>query len=105
MAHDGYKVRLVNEITTICEYQNDGLTKSGNKLFIQNPRGYGLWLKEKAEFLGSTKLDILKLYYTFTCELSPYYDVKTIAEYIGTFPFIIVLCRAMHTVRNYLRRK
>ena len=42
MAHDGYKMRFYNDIIWIYEYKEDGLTKAGNKLFINNPYGYGL---------------------------------------------------------------
>ena len=45
MAHDGYLVRYYNDIIWIFEYLDDGLTKAGNKLFLDNPKGYSLWLK------------------------------------------------------------
>lgn len=83
MAHDGYKMRFYNDIIWIYEYKEDGLTKAGNKLFINNPYGYGLWLKEKSKFMGEGLIKRLKLYYTFTCDLSFKYDTKLIAEAIG----------------------
>lgn len=83
MANDGYKMRFYNDIIWIFEYQDDGLTKAGSKMFLNNPRGYGLWLREKAEFTGASFIDKLKLYYTFTCDLSNLYDTKLIAEAIG----------------------
>lgn len=52
MANDGYKMRFYNDIVWIYEYRSDGLTKAGNSLFLNNPRGYGLWLKEKALFMN-----------------------------------------------------
>lgn len=91
IAHDGYKMRFFNDIIWIYEYLEDGLTRSGSKLFINNPRGYGLWLREKADFEGISLLNRLKMYYTFTCDLSPYYDTKLIAESIGA-PEWIVRC-------------
>ena len=54
MAHDGYLVRIFDDIIWIYEYQPDGLTASGNKRFINRPQGHGLWLKEKAEFIGDS---------------------------------------------------
>ena len=41
----------------IYEYQEDGLTQAGSRLFLDNPRGYGLLLREKAEFLNWSKTE------------------------------------------------
>lgn len=105
MAHDGYKMRFFNDIIWIYEYQEDGLTKAGNQLFINNPHGYGLWLKEKADFTGATWMDKLKLYYTFTCELLNYHDKRTIAECIGTSTLVITLCSVVHKMIRFLKEK
>ena len=67
MAADGYKMRFFNDIIWVYEYQEDGLTKSGNVLFLNNPRGYGLWLREKAKFQGISFFNIVKTYYSFIC--------------------------------------
>lgn len=90
MAADGYIMRFYKEIIWIYEYREDGLTKAGNKLFIDNPRGYGLWLREKLCFQKGTVWDKYKLYYAFTCELSPYFDDHIlIAESIGAPKWMI----------------
>lgn len=65
MANDGYKMRFYNDIVWIYEYRSDGLTKAGNSLFLNNPRGYGLWLKEKALFMNFSLIKRIKMYYTF----------------------------------------
>lgn len=98
MAHDGYKVRFYNDIIWVFEYKDDGLTKAGNAVFLNNPRGYGLWLREKAEFEGAGLSQKLKLDYTFTCELSDKYNVKTIAECLGTSKTIIQICLTVHKI-------
>lgn len=105
MAHDGYKMRFYNDIIWVYEYLDDGLTKAGSSLFLKNPRGYGLWLREKAEFLGWNRKQILEMYYTFTCDLSPYYDNCTIAECIGAPVRTIALCRAVHSLRRTMKGK
>ena len=69
MANDGYKMRFYNDIVWIYEYRSDGLTKAGNSLFLNNPRGYGLWLKEKALFMNFSLIKRIKMYYTFSCDL------------------------------------
>lgn len=83
MANDGYKMRFFNDIIWIYEYRDDGLTKAGNSLFVNNPRGYGLWLKEKALFMKFSLIERIKVYYAFSCDLAEKYDCKTIAESIG----------------------
>lgn len=96
MANDGYKMRFYNDIIWIYEYRDDGLTKSGNKLFLNNPKGYGLWLKEKAKFEHISFKEILKMYYTFLCDMSTDYERKEIASFISAPHFLIEamwLCR------------
>lgn len=102
MAHDGYKMRFYNDIVCIYEYQEDGLTKSGNTLFLNNPRGYGLWLREKAEFLHASGMEKLRMYYTFTCDLSDRYPWRFIRECIGA-PSVLV--NAVYHFHKLRRRK
>jgi len=89
MAKDGYLMRFYNDIIWIYEYRDDGLTKAGNSIFVNNPMGYGLWLREKSKFMGEGLKARLKLYYTFTCDLSSKHKTKTIAKAIGA-PRILI---------------
>lgn len=99
MAKDGYKMRFYKDIIWIFEYLEDGLTKSGTSIFLKNPRGYGLSLAEKAKFLGDSLSKKLRMYYTFTCDLSSLYNTKTISECIGAPHIIIKLCNMVHNLR------
>ncbi len=83
MAHDGYKIRFYNDIICIYEYLEDGLTRAGRKLFLENPRGFGLWLQEKSRFTGDSLKQKYRMYYTFTCDLSAKFKPAEIAEYIS----------------------
>lgn len=89
MAHDGYKVRCFNDIIWVYEYREDGLTKAGNSIFLRNPRGYGLALREKAEFLNWSLYEKLKMWYTFTCDLSGLYPAREISGFIGA-PYPVI---------------
>lgn len=89
IAHDGYRIRFYNDIIWVYQYMEDGLTKSGNKIFVDNPHGYGLWLKEKALFEKTSIFQRVKTYYAFTCELSERYNYKIIAESINE-PTILI---------------
>lgn len=104
MAHDGYKMRFYNDIIWVFEYMDDGLTKAGGSIFLKNPRGYGLCLKEKAEFLHWSKLQVLRMWYTFTCDLSDRYSSKDIAEFIGAPRCLIAFINACHKLIHRIRK-
>lgn len=109
MAHDGYKMRFYNDIVCVYEYRDDGLTKAGNTLFLKNPKGYGLWLREKTEFTGASLKRKLRLWYTFYCEMSfcdEQYRLtkKQCAEYIGApLPFVYA-AEWVHKTIAFLRK-
>ena len=96
MAADGYKMRFFNDIIWVYEYQEDGLTKAGSKLFLNNPKGYGLWLREKAKFERASLAKRLKMYYTFTCDLSSHLSSGEIAACIGAPKYLIAFINLIH---------
>lgn len=102
MANDGYIVRYYNDIIWIFEYLEDGLTKAGNKLFLNNPRGYGLWLKEKAIFEKQSFVGMIKLYYSYYCELYKLYTIKEIANYIDVLAIYIKGISILKKMKDYL---
>lgn len=104
MAADGYKMRFYNDIVCVYEYQPDGLTRAGSKLFLNNPKGYGLWLKEKAEFEKVSWINRLKMYYTFTCDLSDRLSAKEIAQCIGAPKWLIMIVNTTHKLINSIRK-
>lgn len=103
IAHAGYKIRFYNDIIWIYKYIDDGLTRLGSSAFINNPRGFGLWLKERAEFEQYSVCKRLKMFYTFTCDLSGKYDCKFIAECICAPSFLIKLMCLIHRCRSKFR--
>ena len=105
MAHDGYLVRIYDDIIWVYEYQPDGLTMSGNKRFLERPQGHGLWLREKAEFIGISLKARLMMYYSFYCDHAYHLSCKKIAQYIGApLPFIW-LSKCVHGVSNLSKRR
>lgn len=114
MARDGYKIRFFPDIIWVCKYREDGLTMQGNMRFIKNPRGAGLCLKEKADFLHYSMPDKMKMWYTFYCDHSfceKEYRLskKQCAEYIGA-PLMFVYAsaivrRASGIVKRYRKRR
>lgn len=89
MAHDGYKIRFYNDIIWIYEYKEDGLTKAGETLYYRNPRGYGLFLREKIKFLPYTFAEKWDLRIAYIINVGDMYPTKLVAEAIG-LPYITV---------------
>ncbi|MEW9077468.1 glycosyltransferase family 2 protein [Terrisporobacter glycolicus] len=102
MANDGYVMRYFNDIIWIFKYLEDGLTKAGNKLFLNNPRGYGLWLKEKSVFEKQSFYGRIKLYYNFYCELHKLYDIEDISKAIGTSKNHIKIISLIKKIKSIL---
>ena len=104
IANDGYKMRFSNDIICIYEYRDDGLTKAGNSIFINNPHGYGLWIKEKDIFMNKSFSDKLKTYYSFTCELKYKYDDKLIAECIDIPVILVKALKLINKIISLIRK-
>lgn len=69
IAIEGHKLRFFNAIIYITEYLPDGLTAHSEQLFLDNPKGYGLYLHQCGmwgKFFGVQKWNAyLKYYYQF----------------------------------------
>jgi glycosyltransferase involved in cell wall biosynthesis len=50
LSRDGYYIRWFNEPIYICEYMEDGLSNNINKILLNNPKGYILYIKERLLF-------------------------------------------------------
>ena len=48
-------MRLIDEILYLFDYQEDGYTRQGNKLFLRNPKGYAVYLLQMANLCKSMK--------------------------------------------------
>lgn len=105
MANDGYQVRIFDEIIWVCKYLPDGLTAQGYMRNIKNPRGYGLAVREKADFLHYSLLRKMKMWYSYYCEMT-YCDEqyrltkKQCAEYIGAPVSMMYAAAAIHKLRH-----
>ena len=110
MANDGYRVRIFDEIIWVCKYLDDGLTRQGNMRFIKNPRGDGLCMREKAEFLHYPLKKKMKMWYSFYCEHSfcdeEYRLTKRqCAEYVGAPVWFMYAAAAAHRWLGRVKRK
>ncbi len=110
IANDGYYARFFDDIIWIYEYHPDGLTMQGNMRFIKNPRGHGLSIKEKSEFLNESFKKRFMMWYTFYCDhtfCDEKYRLtkKQCAEYIGAPLSAIYFAALIHRLKGLLNKK
>lgn len=105
MANDGFKMRFFNDIIWIYEYLQDGLSCKGMELYLQNPMGYGIWIKEKMQFSHMRMLERFKVYYSFSCDMKKYYNVEMIAKCLRTKKIMICFCLFIHRVWRLKNRQ
>lgn len=100
MAHDGYKIRVFNDIIYIYKYLPGGLSLSGTKIFFDNPKGYGLWMREKAEFLKYGYYKKLKMYYGYFFTQKNQLTIEEIAKNIGTSYLLMILLYCFYRIKK-----
>ena len=61
-------MRFYNDIIWIWEYKDDGLTRAGYQVFLDNPQGTGLFFRQKAQFLHYSLWEKLTLWYGYATE-------------------------------------
>ena len=105
MAHDGYKMRFYNDIIRIWEYQDNGLTKAGYQIFLDNPQGTGLFFRQKAEYLHYDCKTRLGMWYGFTCDAMDRCTNRQIAEYIDMPLWLVGPMKAVHNILQLIRKK
>lgn len=105
MAHDGYRIRFYNDIIWIYEYQDDGLTNAGYRLFLENPQGTGIFFREKAKFLGYSPLSVLGMWYGFATDASNRCTRDQIAEYIAMPRWLVDPMLLLHSAVQIIKKK
>ena len=104
MAKDGYQMRVYNDIIYIYKFLPGGLTLSGGKLFIQNPKGYGLWLREKIEFCNFSYYLKLKIIYSYFISQKGKLAIKEISANIGSSLTLILFLDFLFSVKYKLSK-
>ncbi len=105
MAYDGYKMRVYNDIIYVYKFLPKGLTLSGSKIFIDNPKGYGLWLKEKAAFCNYSVGKKIIMYYSYFSTQNKRISSKEIANNIGTTRYVISVLAILYALKNFYNLK
>lgn len=65
IAQEGYKLRWYKKVIYICDYLNDGLTRTGYRKSIENPKGYMAYLNQMSEIYGEKHAGIYKFGFYF----------------------------------------
>lgn len=82
IAKDGYKIRWYKRIIYICQYLEDGLTNSGKRKFINNPKGYGLATWQEIHYFPHTLKEKIIIYYEFYNDLKKKMSLYEIAKLV-----------------------
>lgn len=86
ISFEGYKLRFFNQSLIICNYLPDGLTAKYNQILLENPKGYGLYIYQSAQYKKLTGLqkwtEITYFYYA----LRNKYCFTDIAKFLNMNP-------------------
>lgn len=104
MAYDGYKIRFYNDIIWVFEYKEDGLTKKGYQIFIDNPQGTALFFREKAVYFNYDLRTKLGMWYGFTCDAMDRCTNAQIAEYIDMPRWLVAPMKGVHNLIQFVRK-
>lgn len=85
IAKDGLKLRWINEVIYLCEYQSGGLTANWERLLAANPEGYALWIRQKMYFIPRTDFERFCMVYGYyyTLNLSGECSMRYACEMLG----------------------
>lgn len=89
IAYDGYYVRWYKDIIYICNYLEDGLTKSGNSKNQNNPQGVLYWAKQQLKIFNKNfkkKLRAINAYYEVAIKTK---KIKEIAKELSVSVFSV----------------
>lgn len=107
IALDGYYLRWFKDVIYICDYLEDGLTKSGNTKNIKNPQGVLFWARQQLVVFKKNlkkKLQAVNAYR----ESVPNKTVNEVAKDLGVTKsycrFSVFVARVMRGLRKVGRR-
>ena len=105
IAKQGYKIRWFQDIIYICEYRDDGLTKSGYKKFKESPKGLLLYIKESIEYLNLNLLERLLRYSYYSKAVYENRNIKKASEDLGIKETTLKLAILLRKIGEMLKKK
>lgn len=104
IAHDGYQIRWFNKIIYICDYLDDGLTKSGRKIFIDNPKGYAQYVNQNIDYKNMNLKQRILSYYDYYLDMKYKYSLKEIANYLNISSILLRFSIYLIKIRTIIKR-
>lgn len=80
IAYDGYKIRWFNEIIYICDYLEDGLTKSMSRIELENPKSLALSMKLDSIHYNMSNKKKIQLWFDYYILLRNKISINEMAE-------------------------
>ncbi|RWS41894.1 glycosyltransferase family 2 protein [Bacillus mycoides] len=102
MAYDGYKIRWFNKTIYICDYLEDGLTKSGEELFAKNPQGTSCMVKQQIKFCKYNMKDRLSSYNAYYNLVKCNIGLKQAAKYLEIQQITLIWAIFLVKCKNFL---
>ncbi|MDO5041520.1 MAG: glycosyltransferase family A protein [Peptoniphilus sp.] len=90
-----YKFRLLNQVATVCEYQEDGLTANCNLLMKYNPTGFCLYFMQR--------VDLVHGFVQKICMAGKYHCFRSLSKkdklkYMGKNKILVFLTKPLGSV-------
>ena len=101
MAEDGYLMRFFNEPVYLGEYREDGLTNQGLNLFMRNPKGFALYLKQCRRYgkFSQGLQDYFDIHCYMACHRKmPYSEIS---ERLGRSAYVLAVKFILYLFRQY----
>ncbi|OPX47428.1 glycosyltransferase family 2 protein [Clostridium thermobutyricum] len=105
IAADGYKIRWFNEPIYICDYRDNGLSKTLNNLKLKNPKGYLLNIKSDIELLDIKGIKKLAYIYSYYETVKSIYTKSKIIEDLEITYLSLYLAIIAKKTNKFLRIK
>lgn len=80
IAYDGYKIRWFNEIIYICDYLEDGLTKSMSRIELENPKALALSMKLDSIHYNMSNKKKIQLWFDYYILMRNKISINEMAE-------------------------
>lgn len=105
IAADGYKIRWFNDPIYICDYRDNGLSKTLNNLKLKNPKGYLLNIKSDIELLDIKGIKKLAYIYSYYETVKSIYTKSKIIEDLEITYLSLYLAIIAKKTNKFLRIK
>ncbi|MBM6871538.1 glycosyltransferase family 2 protein [Pseudoflavonifractor phocaeensis] len=102
MAADGYRIRCFNDVIYLREHQEIGLTNKIHEILVNNPQGYGLWIKEMIAQSNYNWKQRFASYYSFYCEMRHKAPLGEIGRYVGATKIEMAIVGAVYKIKHPL---